>query len=347
MLKASIIIPTYNSVNQLERALNSIVNINFDQNQFETIIVDNGSNDNTGFFVTNFIKQHSSHKIRYIYDAVPGLLSGRHRGAQESLSDILVFVDQDIYADENWLSSIVDTFMRFPDIHMIGGKCLPKYEKEPPLWLNYFWNTLKNGEKMLCELSLCDYGDKEKEIDPSFIFGLNFSIRKESLYALGGFHPDAIPPFQQYLQGDGETGLSYKAIEKGYKAFYQPKALVYHEVPSERMTLGYFDKRFFYQGISNSYSEIRKNKVITNLNSNTDIKKTIKNILRPFIRRFLPKSKLPIIHEIIFEKEMLLARFGAMERAGYNFHQEMTRKSPEVMEWVLKENYFDYNLPKI
>ena len=346
-MKASIIIPTYNRANQLFRCLKSLVALDFASDEYEIIVVDNGSTDNTKGVIEGYIKEHPQHIIRYFYDDIPGLLTGRHRGASEAKSKILVFIDDDIHADKDWLSAIVNTFNQHMDINIVGGKCLPLYENEPPQWLNYFWQCLPESGEMLPYLSLCNFGDEEKEINPTLVWGLNFSIRKDSLYELGGFHPDCIYSNLQYLQGDGESGLSLKAIEKGYKALYQPKALVYHEVPTERMTLGYFDKRSFYQGVSNSYTEIRRNNGITSMVTGTNIKRKIKNILRPMYRMVFPKRKVAILTEINFEKEMLLARCRAMERAGYYFHREIARKTPDVLNWVLKENYFDYNFPKL
>jgi glucosyl-dolichyl phosphate glucuronosyltransferase len=339
MLLVSIIIPTYNSVDQLRRALQSLIKSNFDHDKFEVIVVDNRSSDNTEAVVNEFIEQNASYNIRYFFENVPGLLSGRHRGAKESLSDILVFIDQDIYADSEWLLSIVNTFSCYPEIQIVGGKCLPNYEKEPPIWLNYFWNSLSEGGKLLGELSLCDFGDLEKEIDPTLVWGLNYSIRKKTLYDLGGFNPDATPTFQQIFQGDGETGLSLKAIEKGYKALYQPKALVYHDVPSSRMTLDYFDKRFFYQGISKSFTDIRRNGCTGKRITKSQIMTDLKNILRPLYRLIIPA-------ENNFENEMLQTRFKAMEKAGYDFHQKMAKKHSLVMKWVMKENYWDYRIPE-
>lgn len=346
-MQASIIIPTFNRADQLFRCLKSLVALDFAGNEFEIIVVDNGSTDNTKEVVEGYIKEYPQHTIRYFFDDIPGLLTGRHRGAKEAKSEILVFVDDDIHADKDWLTAIVDNFNRYPDVHLIGGKCLPKYEIAPPKWLNYFWQSCTDGGKMLGELSLCDFGDKEKFINPLLVWGLNYSIRKTSFHELGGFNPDTVPVNYQSFQGDGESGLSFKAISKGYKALYQPKAFVYHEVPADRMTIGYFDKRYFFQGICNSYTDIRRNKGMTPIEPQKTFKNRIKNILRPIYQKVFPKPNASIQTITNFEKEMLITRFRAMERAGYNFHQEMASKNSVVLNWVLKENYFDYKLPII
>lgn len=56
------------------------------------------------------IKNNTSYKIRYVYIAESGLVSGRHRRAIEANGEILVFVDDDIEADPNWLSAIMENF---------------------------------------------------------------------------------------------------------------------------------------------------------------------------------------------------------------------------------------------
>lgn len=346
-MKASVIIPTCNRAGQLETTLSSLMQLNFEPSEFEIIVIDNGSTDATKDVTLQFIELNNQHSIKYVFDAMPGLLTGRHRGALEARSEILVFIDDDIIADKDWLTAITDTFMRLPEAHLVGGKCLPHYEKEPPNWLKYFWSDLSDGNKMLTDLSLCDYGDAEKEVHPTWIWGLNFSIRKNTLYECGGFHPDNLPAAFQHFQGDGETGLSFKLHQAGLKAFYNPKAMVLHQVPAERMTLAYFDKRYFYQGVCNSYTAIRTNKGLL-----PGVKKIYADNIRPYLGKMyrllkpdneLSEKKLTLAE--IKEREMLFCRFYTMKNAGYEFHQQMAKKSPLVLSWILKENYFDYKLP--
>lgn len=194
------------------------------------------------------------------------------------------------------------------------------------------------------DLSLCDYGDKEKEVDQTWIWGLNYSIRKSSFLKFGGFHPDNISPRYQHFQGDGETGLSLKLKENGAKAWYNPQVIVYHEVPAERMTYFYFEKRYFYQGVCNSFTGIRRIK-------GSRIRKIIATFVemsKALARKILRTNafKLTKNNNVSIEVQLLFARLSEMEKAGYRFHQKIAWSNPQVMEWVLKENYFDYKLPE-
>lgn len=338
----SVIIPTLNRENYLKLAIDSVARQSFPFRQYEILVVDNGSIDNTNMVCKSAHEIYSKHNIKYIYEPIPGLLSGRHRGALEAKGDILVFVDDDIEADTNWLSAIYEAF-KMPEVHLVGGRNLPKYETERPAWLNYLWSSTPYGGKKCGYLSLIDMGSEMKEIDPNYVWGLNFSVRRKTLFELGGFHPDCMPKNLQRFQGDGETGLTLKMKENGYKAVYQPCALVYHSIPPKRMTLSYFEDRMFYQGVCDSYTMIRKNRDVligSIFSQETNKKVKFHKVMISGIAKFFHlESKLRKEYEYIKKK---------MQDAyndGFKFHQTEVANDPELLKWILKDNYWDYCIP--
>lgn len=342
----SVIIPSFNNCQLLEKAIYSVINQSIHKNKYEIIVVDNASSDKTQIKTEQIITDNKNVKIRYFLEEIPGLLSGRHRGAKESVGDILVFIDDDIEANSGWLSAINDSFYN-NDIHLVGGKCLPKYEVQPPYWVEYLWRVDKNL-RQCGYYSLIDLGDEIKEINPGFIYGLNFSIRKKTLYELGGFHPDVIPKKYQRYQGDGETGLTLKTSEKGYKAIYNPKALVYHWVSRKRMTIKYIQKRMFYQGVCDSYTQIRYAHLKKDINSNDFYLKHFISRIKKIIDPTIVKNK---IRHLVRQRTLpmdIINLFVEMQNSyleGYNFHQSEVKNDPGLMVWVLKEDYFNYQYP--
>jgi glucosyl-dolichyl phosphate glucuronosyltransferase len=337
----SIIVPTLNRADSLKLALKSFCLQKLLPNEFEILVIDNGSVDNTKEVCFSVINLFPAHQIRYIYEPVPGLLSGRHRGALESKGDILIFVDDDIEADVNWLSAIKETF-NDSTVQIVGGPSIPNYEISPPEWLNWFWINNSRG-RFYSELSLIDLGNNTHEIDADFVWGLNFSIRKNALFELDGFHPDCIPKSLQHFQGDGETGLTCKAKLKKYRTIYQPLARVFHIVSKERMTFEYFEKRYYYQGICDSYTKTRKNNCLP---SNTNIIMKIKHaykLIKQFARGFSVLKSYGIIKYFNFVS--LKIRFGRSYKAGYHFHQKCVCDNPDLLDWILKKDYWEYNLP--
>lgn len=346
----SIIVPTVNNSKFLSIALNSVLTQSYDEAGYEVIVVDNGSTDDTKEIILKAQESYQNKNIQFIYDSVPGQLTGRHRGANEAKGDILVFIDDDIIADKNWLAVIAETF-KDTSIMLVGGKSLPNYEIDPPYWLEWFWVHLPYG-KFLASLSLLDFGDEVREIDPNYVWGLNFSIRKSALFDLGGFHPDVIPKEYQHFQGDGESGLTIKAKERCYKAIYQPKALVYHQVPKSRMTFEYFDKRYYYQGVCDDFIYIRRK--YGKYAPINNPKKTIRSRIPEPIKkplRFIKNIFFKFLHRHVLlqsiEERKLKARFNKAYQQGYDFHRKAVADNPNLLEWVLKDNYWDYRLPEL
>lgn len=93
-IKVSVIVPVYNEEQYISATLDSIINQNF--KDFELIVVDDGSTDNTLEIVTEKLSNSKiNHKI--IHQENNGVSSARNRGINESCGDYIVFVDADDY----------------------------------------------------------------------------------------------------------------------------------------------------------------------------------------------------------------------------------------------------------
>jgi glycosyltransferase involved in cell wall biosynthesis len=312
MIKLSVIIPTMNRANVLERALQSIVKQSLSNQAYEVIVVDNGSTDDTKAIVNNF-DEHIENLV-YIYDENPGLHVGRHRGLLAAKADILVYADDDIEALPTWLEGILESFEN-QSVVLVGGKNIPNFESTPPDWILEMWGKGSN-QKILGHLSILDFGDEVQEISPFYVFGCNFSIRKHILLEAGGFHPDGMPQELIRYRGDGETHVSQYIYDKGYKTIYNPKASVYHLVSEGRMTKEYFKQRAYNQGVSDSYTAIRNEQR----------------------RRFL-KFRLKML-----TKKYLLGRSVEINEAffsGYQYHQQQAKKNPVLLAWIKRGSYIN------
>jgi glycosyltransferase involved in cell wall biosynthesis len=290
---------------------------------FEVLVVDNGSTDATAERVLAFMAAHPKCVIRYIREDVPGLLAGRHRGAREASADLLTFFDDDVELGPDFALNVLRVFA---DDHLVlaGGPSRPKFEAEPPDWIQRYY--IRDKGRWECgPLSLLDYGDKAGKIDPGRVWGLNYSIRKKALYDFGGFHPDCLPESLLMFMGDGESGLSAKIKAKGLSAAYAPGLGVRHIVPADRLTEEYFRSRFFSQGISDSFTEIRHKKGVAEggMTCPTPV----------------PERKNT--------QEGLHARIRNAYVDGYLFHQNAARQSTTLLAWILRENYFDYAYPEL
>lgn len=103
MLKVSIVIPTYNSANTLEKAIKSVLNQTY--HNIELIIVDDGSTDSTKKIVHSF---SDSNNIVYVYQENRGVSVARNRGIAKSTGEYLFFLDSDDYIDSDLIAKMVE-----------------------------------------------------------------------------------------------------------------------------------------------------------------------------------------------------------------------------------------------
>ena len=98
--KVSIIIPSLNAQDTIKECLESIKLLNYPKDKIETVLVDNGSNDNT----LDIAKHYN---VRILSE--PNLKVGglRNRGAEVTTYEVLAHTDSDCILDRNWLCNSV------------------------------------------------------------------------------------------------------------------------------------------------------------------------------------------------------------------------------------------------
>jgi len=329
MIDISVIVPTFNRAKSLEDTLKSICGQTLSQNRYEVIVVDNSSTDNTFMLTEQFVR--TCPNIRYVLEHQRGLLYCRHRGVKESRSNnILVFIDDDIIAEKNYLETILNTFEEHNDIVLVGGKVLPDFETYPPYWIKAF-ETQREGTYILSFLSLIDLGENANHIRCDFVFGCSFSIKKDALVHCGGFNPDSFPLDMLKYRGDGETGLCYKLERQGYKAFYNPWTVIRHKVPSSRLTIEYFCKRAYMEGVSWSFTGIRK---IGRTSSYITTELYFLFYIFALVPFGLYKVGLRSISLFPVYYKVMLNFFK-----GYRFHRMEVLKDPGLLSYVLKDTF--------
>ena len=132
MIKYSFLVPVYNVENYLGKCLESILNQTFDRNQFEIVLTDDGSTDESSSICDEYEQRYEN--VSVIHQANSGLLAARVNGIRNSRGEYLVFVDSDDYIEHDLLS-IIDPYISedSPDFLMYGyyrtypDKKAPKY----------------------------------------------------------------------------------------------------------------------------------------------------------------------------------------------------------------------------
>jgi len=347
MIKYTIIIPTCNK-DLTEKCLGYISLLSKPKHDYEVLVIHNVSNDDIKSVTDSY--KNNIPNLKYIYVEMYGQMSSRHRGAIEAQGEILCYLDDDSFVDKKWLISIEETFEN-QNVVLASGNNLPLYESKPPKWLKYFWHNNNYG-KYMGYLSLINFHNKMMNLPAWYAFGCNYIIKKNVFFEMGGTNPDVVPKDKQRFQGDGETALSLKLNKEGFYLNFNPKIKIHHYVPSSRMILEYFKKRAYYQGVCDSFSKIRKENGSTyyeiKYNKNLNIKrifplnriiKKILNIRKRINKKtylfFLNRNKNYLYYKYI------KSEYEKSYQDGFNFHQNEVKNDPELLKWVLKENFLD------
>lgn len=240
----SVIIPTYHRPLEALRCLQSLESQTF--TAFETVVVDNSPDGE----LRERIRALES-RVLYVHEPRLGLHNARHAGARAAHGQVLVFTDDDAEFSPGWLAAYADAFDMHADMAAAGGRVLPRWGAPPPDWL---CNAISADPRMFPAFSLLDLCNVFALSRDGIFFGVNMAVRREALFAMGGFNPEI---FGERWLGDGETGLNRKLWASGALVGYVPQALVYHHVGPRRMTVGYLRRRQQHEGACDMYARFR------------------------------------------------------------------------------------------
>ena len=228
-----IVVCTYNRSELLEECLLSLKRMLPVPVDWEVIVVDNNSDDNTESVVRQLMRTFP--KLSYVKELKQGLSHARNCGAHASKAEWVLYHDDDALAHSDLLTRFVNTSSR-NDFDCIGGKYLAWFRNEKPAW----W-PVGAGEK---EDPREDFGPIEY---PQLSGGI-FACKRELLLSMGGFNPDLGQLGEQLRYGE-EVELQAKLLEAGYKIAYDPLLRIDHLVAKEKMSVSWILKSRYKNGV--------------------------------------------------------------------------------------------------
>lgn len=107
-MKVSIIIPVYNTEKFIKRCMGSCVRQDLSANDYEIIVINDGSTDNSLSLIEEFSNDYPNIVIRSQKNS--GLSEARNSGLNIAQGDFIVFLDSDDWIADNCIKTIVDHF---------------------------------------------------------------------------------------------------------------------------------------------------------------------------------------------------------------------------------------------
>lgn len=244
-MDASVIVCTYNRCESLADTLAAIANLRVpDGFQWELIVVDNNSRDATKSTVEHLRLSLPGLRMRYMFQQQQGLSHARNLGLSAASGEFVVFTDDDVIPDPEWLEQLVNG-MRQYRCAAAGGFIEPLWQGKPPAWLTerfYGFLALRTDHE----------GPKEVCVEHEMPFGANLAFERRMFETIGVFNPD-LGRKGNTLAGGEEIDVLMRVVRHGGRVMYFPHARVRHKVEAFRLKKGYF-RRWRYQGSLNQAS---------------------------------------------------------------------------------------------
>ena len=207
----SVIVCSYNGGRTLAACLDSLGKLNYPD--YEVIVVDDGSTDDTAYIAAQF--PH----VRYIHQSNHGLSHARNTGAAAAKGEVLAYTDSDCMADVDWLYYLIGTLVS-ADYAGVGG---PNVTPLAQNWIQACVAAAPGGPShVLLTDTIAEH-----------IPGCNMAFYRWAFESMGGFDPE-------YRKAGDDVDFCWRIQQAGWVIAFSPTAIVWHY---RRFTLRAFLKQ--------------------------------------------------------------------------------------------------------
>ena len=242
MLRLSLIVATYNRSASLINALESVAQQNAPASEWECIVINNNSSDDTPERFAEFAAAHPDLNMRMVTELRQGLSFARNRGIRESEAEYIAIIDDDERISPDFISSYISLFDSTPDAVAAGGPIVAEYPSGRPRWMSHF------TERPVANTMY--FGDKVREFPEGRIpGGGNMAMRRSAVRRYGVFDT-SLGYVGDSLIGGEESDLFERLRIAEAKYYYVPTAVMYHIIPPEKLTQKYLSRLSYNIGVS-------------------------------------------------------------------------------------------------
>lgn len=220
-MQISVVIPTHNRSKILKECLQALFRQDLPQSDYEIIVVDDGSRDNTAATVKNLKKSHEN--LHYFHQENLGQGVARNTGVAHAKGQLVLFIGDDIIVTPEFLSEHLRFHLRHPGENEAVLGFTTWY---PKLTTTPYMQWVANGSSILGKFGGHQFAYEKLKgrdlADYNFFYTSNISL-KRSLVEKFPFDPS----FSGYGWEDIELG--YRLHRRvGLKLFYNSRAVAYH-----------------------------------------------------------------------------------------------------------------------
>lgn len=217
MIMISVVISLYNKSSSIARTIQSVIDQTFQQ--FEIVVVDDGSTDNSAVVVESI----NDDRIKLIKKENGGVCSARNRGIQEATYDYIALLDADDIWDKDYLTEIVRMISDFPEAVMWGINFAEVTNR------NKLVRTLSTGLPDGYRGYVDDYFELAGKGRVSDLFCSSSVVIKKNVFEEVGF-------FDERIKYAEDTDMWWRIIARHRVVFYD-KYMVFYQFDAENRAL--------------------------------------------------------------------------------------------------------------
>ena len=243
-MQLDVVIPTYNRSQLLRKTLRSLLDARVPPGlDVRITVVDNNSKDDTRE-VTLAEQAKANLPISYVFEKQQGRSPALNAGVKATTGTHVGFIDDDEEIDASWYQVVQSVFTQH-DLDFIGGPYVPRFESEIPAWLPSEYNSV---------IGVVDGGTHRVPFDrnyPGILMGGNAVFTRKTLEKVGPYSTSLGRSGNRLLSCEDEE-MYERLLTAGARGMYVPELVIYHFVPTERLTKRYHRAWCFWQSVSSA-----------------------------------------------------------------------------------------------
>jgi glucosyl-dolichyl phosphate glucuronosyltransferase len=238
MTSLSAVICTHNRPAELADCLQALTH---QRRLTQVVVVDSGPLESCEQLVSSFDGRLSG--LVYLRVDEPGLSLARNTGVAAASGEVVAFLDDDAAARPGWDAALLAAFAEHPRAGCVGGACQAGFDGERPAWLS---------DRLLQLASITRWGTQARRPRSSaeWPFGANVAFRRSALDEVGPFSLALGRTGAASLMSGEDSDMVRRVLEAGWEVWLEPRAAVLHKVHAERLTSGFYWRRFWWGGRS-------------------------------------------------------------------------------------------------
>jgi glycosyltransferase involved in cell wall biosynthesis len=229
-MRVTVAICTWNRARLLDQTLTEFHNLRIPAGvEWELIAVNNNSTDDTDAVLA---RHAFKLPLFSLFERCQGKSYAANLAVQHSRGDLILWTDDDVLVDPEWLAEYVKAAEQWPSATFFGGTIDPWFAEEPPRWIR------RHFSKISSVYATRQLGPEVRPlVRDELPFGANMALRRQA-FAAQQFNPRFGPSGNSYVPCE-ETELLKRLQGDGYQGLWVGPARVRHYVPSERLRKKY------------------------------------------------------------------------------------------------------------